>query len=82
VCQSRNINIAGDPIRGIAIVTNHHLPSMISPSRQKYLVLLADSPHPLRPMPDLAHDHDHALARIVTEATASQLTDRAGPRPG
>ena len=35
-------------------------------------------------MVNLAYDHDYdlALASIVTEATASQLTDNAGPRPG
>jgi hypothetical protein len=59
-----------------SIFLSVHRPSKTLPSRPKYPIHLADSPHPLHPMPDLA------LARTVTEATASQLTDPRRPPPG
>ncbi len=80
--MSQNINIASDLIHGITTTTNLHRPSKTLRSRQKYLVHLADSPHLLHPMPNLAHDLVCALARTVTEATTNQVTDHAGLHRG
>jgi|SRR6266403_997686 len=77
-------SIAGDLIPDIATATKHRHLSKTLRSRPKYPVHLADSPHPPHPTPDLPHDHDRvlALARAVTEATASQPTDHAAPHRG